>query len=642
MSGLKLYHSVQFPAAQLRVELGPHGLETVPVASLSEIGPDSGVRIVLVDPDLARGATALPPADSGLIYLGLGLNGTSAVSEDPQFYLHLPSVEVDGVLRAAIHRAAQHAADRLERDWLMDRMARVTRELDEIHKIGIALSTVRDHDVLLPMILTKSRELSRSDAGSLYMLDHDSDRGKLLRWKLAQNDSIEVDFEEKVLPITEESLAGYVALTGETLVIDDAYELPDGVPYGINTSFDQATGYRTRSMLVFPMSNHLGDIIGVLQLINRKREGAPSKLTAADVPDWVIPFDAQTIRSMQSLAGAAAVAVENNYLYRSIERLFEGFVTASVTAIEQRDPTTSGHSFRVADLTVELARTLDSIGQGPFEEVRFSPEQVREIRYASLLHDFGKVGVREKVLVKEKKLYPLQIDLIRGRFEFLIRSLEFEAQGKKNAYLLEHGRSGYDRFCAEVDEQTAAGVAQAESDLAFVLHSNEPTVLPEGEFQYLQQLAAREFTDLRGVSRRLVEPEEVRRLSIRKGNLDADERSEIESHVTHTFQFLSKIPWTEDLQFVPEIAYAHHEKLNGRGYPRGLDALRIPIQSKMMSVSDIYDALTASDRPYKRAISTERAIDILGMEVNEGLLDRDVVSVFVEAKIYERAGVVRI
>jgi HD-GYP domain-containing protein (c-di-GMP phosphodiesterase class II) len=639
MKGVKVYHSVGFPAASLRDGIEKSGGELISIASLSEVSRDDSIQIVLLDASLAGDLDSASPGGPATLFVGVGLDG--AYETDANIYLHVPPSAPDAVLRMAVRRAAEHARDRIEKEWLAERMSRVTRELDETHKIGIALSTVRDHDVLLPMILTKARELSRSDAGSLYLLDEDPQRGRVLRWKLAQHDSIRVDFQERILAITTESLAGYVALTGETLVIDDAYELPADTPYAINTSFDEATGYRTRSMLVFPMSNHVGEIIGVLQLINRKREGSPAILTAADVPSQVVPFDAQTVRSMQSLAGSAAVAVENNYLYEAIEQLFEGFVTASVTAIEQRDPTTSGHSFRVADLTVELARILDRADEEPFRAVRFTSDQVRELRYASLLHDFGKVGVREKVLVKEKKLYPLQMDLIRARFEFLIRSIEAAARERKMQYLLEKGRDGYQELAAAIDREAAAEIARAESDLAFIVRSNEPTILPEGEFHYLQELARRHYVDLHGTSRLLVEPEEVARLSIRKGNLDPDERSEIESHVTHTFDFLSKIPWTNDLQRVPEIAYAHHEKLNGRGYPRGLDSARIPIQSRMMTVSDIYDALTASDRPYKRAISTDRALDILGMEVKDGLLDQDLVRVFIDAKIYERAGIVR-
>jgi response regulator RpfG family c-di-GMP phosphodiesterase len=295
----------------------------------------------------------------------------------------------------------------------------------------------------------------------------------------------------------------------------------------------------------------------------------------------------------------------------------------------------------VADLTVELARVVDRIDDGQYREVRFSGDQIREIRYASLLHDFGKVGVREQVLVKEKKLYPLQLDTIRARFDFVMKSAENESNRRKLEHLLEHGPDSYDAFAAQADGELRERLEQLQKDFSFVAQSNEPTVLPEGEFQYLQQLANRDYNDIRGERRLLIDPEEARILSIRKGNLDPGERLEIESHVTHTFNFLQKIPWTKDLGGVPAIAYAHHEKLNGRGYPRKLTALEIPIQSRMMTVSDIYDALTASDRPYKRAISTDRALDILRMEVSDGLLDPSLVNVFVDAKVYERAGIVR-
>jgi len=531
-------------------------------------------------------------------------------------------------------------SEKLRADELERQLGERTRELRELSEVGIALSTERDHSVLLTTILSKARELSRADAGSLYLLDQ-VDGEKVLRWKLAQNDSIKVEaFEEMVLPITRRSLAGWVALTGDTLVIDDAYALPPDAEYSINRSFDEANHYLTRSMLVFPMVTHVGELVGVLQLINRRKPNAPEKLTAATVPSEVVPFDKETVELMRSLAAQAAVAVENNFLYKSIERLFEGFVTAAVTAIEQRDPTTSGHSFRVADLTVELARVVDRDDE-TYRDVRFTSEQVREIRYASLLHDFGKVGVREQVLVKEKKLYPLQLETLRNRFEFAMKVAENDANRRKLEFLLEHGHEAFKDAGLKIDAELQEQLAKMQKDFAFITKSNEPTVLPEGEFQYLQQLAEQEFGDVRGERRRLLNPEEVRILSIRKGNLDAAERSEIESHVTHTFNFLQKIPWTKDLSAVADIAYAHHEKLNGRGYPRKLLAEAIPIQSRMMTVSDIYDALTANDRPYKRAISTERALDILKMEVADGLLDPNLVNIFIEAKVFERAGVLR-
>lgn len=643
MQTLTLLHSDVFPIGRYAAELTRESIRASRLGDLDQllIVDANALRVVLVDPAIVDGSRPAMHLDARTAVVGIGLDEQPKWLADDSVYVHLPQDPATSVLLGAVKRAFQFLYQKQRADQLEKQLSERTRELQEVSNVGAALSTVRDHSVLLTMILNKARELSRADAGSLYLLD-ESNGQKVLRWKLAQNDSIDVEgFEERVLPITRKSLAGYVAMTGETLVIDDAYHLPPGTEYEINRSFDEKNGYLTKSLLVFPMTNHVGDIIGVLQLINRRRATAAARLTAQTVPENVIPFDEATAAIMRALASQAAVAVENNLLYESIERLFEGFVTAAVTAIEQRDPTTSGHSFRVADLTVELARVVDHIDDGEFRNVRFSSDQIREIRYASLLHDFGKVGVREQVLVKEKKLYPHQIEIVRGRFEFVMKSAESAASRRKIDYLLEHGRDGYDAFAAQVDAELEEELQRLQKDFAFIAQSNEPTVLPEGDFNYLQSLATRDFLDLRGERRLLLDPEEARILSIRKGNLDATERQEIESHVTHTFNFLQKIPWTRDLSAVAEIAYAHHEKLNGRGYPRKLNAETIPIQSRMMTVSDIYDALTASDRPYKRAVPTERALDILKMEVGDGLLDASLVRTFIEAKVYERAGVLR-
>jgi len=640
MQTLTLLHPTGFPIGRYAEALTGEAIAQESLDSLEQLGSDGGaLRVVLVDRGIVDGRPKVVDARTAIV--GIGLAEQPRWLTDDNVYFHLAENPAPTVLLNAVKRAFRFLYQKMRADQLERQLGERTRELREVSEVGIALSAERDHSVLLTKILVKARELSRADAGSLYLLDQQQGE-RALRWKLAQNDSIDVEsFEEKVLPITRRSLAGYVALTGETLNIADAYNLPADAEYTINTSFDEVNGYLTRSMLVFPMTNHGGEVIGVLQLINRKRPGAPKKLTAATAPQEVISFDAEIVELMRSLAGQAAVAVENNQLYESIERLFEGFVTAAVTAIEQRDPTTSGHSFRVADLTVELAKVVDRIDDGQYREIRFTTDQIKEIRYASLLHDFGKVGVREQVLVKEKKLYPLQLDHIRSRFEFVMKSVENEANKRKLDHLLKHGRDGYDELAARIDAETAEELARLQKDFSFVAQSNEPTVLPEGEFQYLQKIAEMEFEDIRGTRRRLVSPDEAKILSIRKGNLDAGERSEIESHVTHTFHFLQKIPWTRDLSNVANIAYAHHEKLNGRGYPRKLTADEIPIQSRMMTVSDIYDALTANDRPYKRAVPTERALDILRMEMNDGLLDSSLVALFIEAKVFERAGVLR-
>ncbi|HEX7190282.1 MAG TPA: GAF domain-containing protein, partial [Thermoanaerobaculia bacterium] len=518
MATLTLLHSQTFPIGRYSDAFLAASISPRPVESLDHLGGPEGLRVVLVDPAIVTGRAFSP--DSRTAVVGIGLAEQPSWLSDETVYFHLPENPSTPVLLNTVKRSYQFLYQKQRADQLERQLNDRTRELRQVSEVGAALATVRDHQVLLTMILTKARELSRSDAGSLYLLD-EANGGAVLRWKLAQNDSIDVvGFEERVLPITRKSLAGYVAMTGETLVIDDAYDLPADAEYSINTSFDEANNYLTKSMLVFPMTNHTGDLIGVLQLINRKRRGAPAKLTAGTVPKEVIPFDSETIEIMRALAGQAAVAVENNQLYESIERLFEGFVNAAVSAIEQRDPTTSGHSFRVADLTVELAKVVDRLDSGMYAPVRFDTDQIREIRYASLLHDFGKVGVREQVLVKEKKLYPMQLEGVRARFEFVMKAIESESHRRKLEHLLKYGRESYDRFAAEVDAETAALTGQMQKDFAFVAQSNEPTVLPEGDFQYLQELATREYADLRGDKKPLLHPEEARILSIRKGNLD--------------------------------------------------------------------------------------------------------------------------
>jgi HD-GYP domain-containing protein (c-di-GMP phosphodiesterase class II) len=632
MKEMLLIHSASFPLNRYQNWLDKRGIQAV---SAELASPTDGPTIVILDDDLAN---FLPNFPRPVAAIRLG--GNSQPPREAEFFAFLPAETPPEAVIGVIDGAVALLRERLRSAELENQLRERTAELQEVNEVGMALSTERDHGVLIDMILRKTRELTRSDAGSLYLLGQNAQEEDILRWKVAQNDSIDVDFREQILPITKKSLAGYVALTGETLVIDDAYELPEDVEYSINRSFDDATGYRTKSLLVVPMKNHRGDLIGILQLINRRRKSSLGGLSKRNVEDEVIAFDRQTIGVAQSLAGQAAIAVDNNMLYASIETLFEGFVTASVTAIEQRDPTTSGHSGRVADLTVELATVMDRVGDGPFRDVAFTPEQIKEIRYASLLHDFGKVGVREEVLVKQKKLYPWQFELVRSRFDYLVKAREAELLRRKLQELMTRSTAEADELIRRLDQELQDELERIETHWSLVVTSNEPTVLPEGSFETLQELASYDYTGADGEPRRLLLPDEVTALSIRKGSLDQKEREEIESHVTHTFQFLSKIPWTKELRSVPEYAYAHHEKINGRGYPRGLQAQQIPIQSRMMTVSDIYDALTAKDRPYKKAVPTDRALSILEMEMKDGLLDPEIVHLFIDAKVYE-TGVVR-
>jgi HD-GYP domain-containing protein (c-di-GMP phosphodiesterase class II) len=541
-------------------------------------------------------------------------------------------------LLVAVRAGYREAAARLETARARAEAASRSREIGELTRIGVALGTERDLRTLLDLILTQARRVTSSDAGSLYLVETSEPGQQRLRFRLAQTYSKpDAPFVEFTIAVDRTSLAGYTAVTGEPLVIDDAYFLPPDVEYTINRSFDERHGYRTKSMLVIPMKDHRDQVIGVLQLINRKRQFETMLATAADVEQQVVPYSKRSVEVVTALAGQAAVAIENSQLYLHIERMFEGFVKAAVHAIEQRDPATFGHSGRVANMTIGLAEVVDRAGTGTYRHVKFTREQLREIRYAGLLHDFGKVGVREQVLVKAKKLYPLQLDLIRQRHAFVLRTAEREFWRKRAEFLEAHGRTGYDKFRQALEAEHARELEGLARFLDVVLQANEPTVLPAPRVDDLTTLAQCTYEDVTGEERPYLTADEVRYLTIPKGSLDEAERLEIESHVTHTYRFLQQIPWTRELQQVPLIAYGHHEKLDGAGYPRHVTGDAIPLQTRMMTISDIYDALTAADRPYKPAVVPARALDIMTDEVRLGQLDSELFALFVDAKVFAAA-----
>jgi HD-GYP domain-containing protein (c-di-GMP phosphodiesterase class II) len=519
-------------------------------------------------------------------------------------------------------------------------------ELNQLNQIGVALSAERDLDKLLTLILQKSREITVADAGSLYLVEstQDGNGGETrLRFKLPQNDSVAVsDFQEFTVPLNKTSIAGYVALTGEPVNVADAYRLPEGTPFTISRSFDEKSGYRSRSMLVVPMKDHKEVVIGVVQLINKKRDREAGLQSASLVDDQVISFTEVDRKLVASLASQAAVAFENADLIRRIRNLFDEFVNAAVSAVEQRDPPTSGHSGRVAELTVALAEKVDALSSGPYGDFRLTRDQLQELRYAALLHDFGKVAVQEKVLGKRKKLYATKLLAVRQRFAYILKSIEVDHL-RARLDLADAGRATAEALAA-LEGEYQRRRAEAEKVVQAVLRANEPTVVEEEGFSALMSLPARSFPDHDAEDIFPVEDwaqsphlstGEVEALSIRKGTLTRAERLELESHVSHTYEFLPNIPWTGEFRRIPELAWAHHEKLDGSGYPRKLKAPEIPVQSRMMTISDIYDALVALDRPYKRAVSPERALDILADEVRLGRLDADLLRVFVEAKIFD-------
>ncbi len=537
------------------------------------------------------------------------------------------------ILRSALRTVRlQHEQERMAAG-----LASRDRQLQELNQIGVALSAERDVDSLLGLILSKSRDITRADAGSLYLVEEADGGEPRLRFRLSQNDSLDLDYTEFTIPLNTASLAGYTGTTGEILKLDDVYRLPRDVDYSFSTSWDEQTGYRTKSMLVVPMKNNKGEIRGVLQLINRK-PSTTLRLTSKDEFErLVVPFDDESTELVSSLASQAAVALENQLLLQNISNIFEGVLMGWVKAVEDRDPATAGHSHRVTALTLGLAREVNKCTTGPYADLTFSQQQLEELRYAGLLHDIGKIYVRAEVFLKAKKLYAYHLKMIQERFDFVRRTMEAEYNRRKLELMIENPRSDYARQFEGIDQAYRQQLEQVDEYFETVLLANEPTVLEEGRFERLAEIAGNTYEDIYGNNQHLLTPEELRLLNIRRGNLDESERREIESHVEWSYRILSRIPWSTELQQIPFIAWAHHEKLDGSGYPNKLTSDQIPVQAKMMTIADIYDALTAADRPYKKAQPIDSALRILSFERNDGHIDEELFRLFQEREIYRIA-----
>ena len=523
--------------------------------------------------------------------------------------------------------------DQVGRSWIGQRDLRVELDLTrgrvrKLADIGVALTTQTDPDQLLDTLLTQARQLADCEAGSLYLMEP-AEIGVSLLFKLAQNDVVPVEFREERLPMTTESISGYVALTGRELNIEDAYELPDDAPYRFNRSFDERMGFRTSSMLVLPMRDHRGRLIGVLQFINRRK-------IAPDGSSRIVAFDAEITELLRAIASQAAVSIQKSTLIRDINQLFEGFVQASVKAIEQRDPSTSGHSFRVAETTIALLTALPRSGVQRFAGIALTDEHLTEVRYAALLHDFGKVGVRERVLVKANKLTEERLELLKYRFELQKERLR-RAAVEQELGLLHHQPDTFEVARRRVRRELAQKLTLVDDHFVAVVRANNPNVLAEGDYSHLNGIRAYQFREVDGSISGLITDADLLALSVRRGSLTPEERQEIQLHVVHTKEFLSVLPWPPELARVPEIAGAHHEKLDGSGYPNGLTGEEIPLASRVMTVCDIFDALTAMDRPYKAAMSLDTALRVLESEASAGMLDTDLVRIFIEARSFEAA-----
>src|SRR6266446_645416 len=578
-------------------------------------------------------AETLPDAGQveqpALVLLGPGQKPPEDLAE---IAIEVPPDASPSAVRELVRVGMENVALKQQVADLESEAHRRHRQFRELNRIGIALSAEKDIGRLQSFILTTMRQLTHADGASLWLKMDEEGTPKLFLAS-SQNHSIDKNtYSAFTVPVDERTVVGYTVSTGKSQIYEDAYTPPPGKPVGGKT-FDAQFGYRTKSMLTVPMRDYNDEVVGAVQLINAKRR-FESRLTLDNVDTEVVSFQPDDVEMIESIASQAAVAIDNKALLDSIQALFDGFVQASVTAIEQRDPSTAGHSGRVEGLTARLARAVTDIETGKYRHVRLTEDQLKELRYACLLHDFGKVGVREHILVKAKKLMPGQLEVIQARFEFIERSVQVKYASEK-LEALRAGRNG--SALDEIDRRLQEELLLLDQWVESVVAANEPTVMPEDKASTIEFLAQQTYYDISGKPHPMLEPQEFRFLSIRKGTLDPQERLEMESHVTHSFHFLTKIPWTPVMKGIPEIAYGHHEKLDGSGYPRGLTGDQIPMQARMMTISDIYDALTAQDRPYKKAVSTSTALDILHEEASQGKLDKDLLEIFITRKIYSPA-----
>jgi HD-GYP domain-containing protein (c-di-GMP phosphodiesterase class II) len=508
--------------------------------------------------------------------------------------------------------------------------------------IGRSLSLEKDPDKLLRSMLYLSKKITGADAGSIFLVEKQDGR-KYLRFTYTHTFSREIPFEQSLMPLDTTSIAGYVAATGRVLNLPDVYRLKPDDPISFNPDFDRRSGYRTRSMLAVPMRNHLDEVIGVIQLINSKERRSGGRelsgdeaysirlVTERDFERYVVPFHTRYEALMEAVASQAAIALENRMMIRRIQEQFEGFVRASVSAIESRDPVTSGHSFRVAELSVRIAQAVNNCTTGALGGLCFTRHEIREIELAGVLHDFGKLYIEPAVFLKAKKLYPEQLELLLLRQDFLRRTVELSFEKRRAA--LASASAPASEF-TRLDRELTLRLSRLDEIKAAVLGLNEPSAVPDHRIEAILAdiEAERDFdryTDYADEPIPLLTEEERRSLAIRRGSLNPEEREAIQSHVTHTYEFVRCIPWPNEFRNIPEIALFHHERLDGSGYPEGRSGQdSIPIQSRIIALADVYDALTAPDRPYKKAIPEEKVREILRDEAASGKLDPDLVELF--------------
>jgi len=508
--------------------------------------------------------------------------------------------------------------------------------LEQLNAIGASLSAERDINRLLESILAAAKTITRADGGTLYRVTEE----RTLRFEIVRTTSLAyylggtTGTPVPFYPIhligkdgkpNHGMVAAYAALTGKTVNIPDAYTA-DGFDFSGTRNFDKKTGYRSKSFLTVPMKNHENEIIGVLQLINASDPNSGE----------IVPFSPSDQRLAESLASQAAVALTNRMLIIQLEELFESFINLMNTAIDEKSPYTGGHCQRVPQLTMMLAEAVNDMGDGPLAAFSMTDKDRYELKIAGLLHDCGKVTTPVHVVDKATKLEAIydRIHLVDTRFEILKRDAEIELL-KEKALLVAHGalRAEHDAADARHRER----MRRYDEDRAFLRACNiGGEAMRESDQERVRAIAKYRWTDISGHEANFLSEDELKNLTIRAGTLTGDERQIINHHIVATIKMLEALPWPKHLKNVPEYAGGHHERMDGKGYPKGLTREQMSVQARVMGIADIFEALTAKDRPYKKGKTLSESLQILGKMRLGGHVDPDLFDVFVRKKVYRR------